>query len=339
MRTRNGEREGRRCAGMTLVELLAVIAIIALLVALLFPAVQSVRESARRVQCINNLKQIGTATLSHLQAWQTFPSAGWGWADSPDPDGGFHEKQPGSWLYNLLPYAELVAIRNLGAGQTGAERAANVRRAVESMPSLMFCPTRTPPGTMPFRHGGCFPGIERPAVIAPTHYAGSAGTGPGNHLNTGSLSWVESQWRQSPGYPIRIPGVNDGNHITGVIGIRGLVRADDVPDGHSQTFLAGERYMNADMYFGQYCANDQGWTAGFDYDTIRHTGRHGGAAISPLRDRAGAGGCDLMFGGPHTNDVMMVLCDGSVRGISYQVSPAIFRSLGSRNAGDVIESY
>jgi len=305
----------------------------------LLPAVQAVRETARRVQCSNNLKQIGTATLSHLQVWQTFPSAGWGWHDSPDPDGGFHGRQPGSWIYNLLPYAELSAIRNLGAGQSGAERAANVRRAVESAPALMFCPTRSSPGTMPFTHGGCFPGIERPAVIAPTHYAGNAGTGPGNHLHSGNLSWSESQWQRTEGYPIHVPGVNDGNHVTGVIGILGLVRADDVPDGHSQTFLAGERYMNADMYFDRYCANDQGWTVGFDYDTIRHAGRHNGSAIPPLRDRRGAGGCDLMFGGAHNDAVMMVFCDGAVRAISYQVSPAIFRALGSRNLGDVVDRY
>jgi prepilin-type processing-associated H-X9-DG protein len=324
---------------MTLVEVLVVIAIIALLIGLLLPAVQAVRETARRVQCSNNLKQIGVATLSHLQAWQTFPSAGWGWGDSPDPDGGFHEKQPGSWLYNLLPYAELLAIRNLGAGQSGSERAANVRRAVESAVPLKFCPTRSAPGTMPFTHRGCFPGIERPAVIAPTHYAGNAGTGPGQDLDQGNMSWSEPQWQRTPGYPIHVPGVNDGNHVTGVIGILGLVRADDVPDGHSQTFLVGERYMNADMYFGRYCSNDQGWTAGFDYDTIRHTGRHNGSAIRPLRDLRGAGECDTMFGGPHNDAVMMVFCDGAVRPISYQVSPAVFRALGSRNLCDLVDRY
>jgi len=81
---------------MTLVEVLVVIAIIAILMALLLPAVQAVRETARRVQCSNNLKQIGTATQSHLQAWQTFPSAGWCWGNGPDPNAGYREEQPGS---------------------------------------------------------------------------------------------------------------------------------------------------------------------------------------------------------------------------------------------------
>jgi len=327
-----------RPQGLTLVEVLVVIAIIAVLMALLLPAVQTIRETARRVQCIGNLKQIGVAAQLHCQAWRTFPSAGWGWADCPDPDGGFHEKQPGGWIYNLLPYAELSAIRNLGVGQTGTARAAQVRQAVESAPALIFCPTRSPPNTMRFTHGGCFPGIERPAVIAPTHYAGNAGTGPGMVLARGSAGWSETQWKTTHGYPVRVPGLNDNKRITGVIGILGVVREDDVPDGHATTFLAGERYMNADMYFGTYCANDQGWSVGFDYDTVRWTGLYE-SAIPPLRDRHGAGGCDRMFGGPHAAAVMMVFCDGAVRPIAYTVDPRTFRWLGSRNLAEIVSRY
>jgi type II secretory pathway pseudopilin PulG len=116
---------------MTLVELLVVIAIIAMLMALLLPAVQAVRESARRVRCSNNLKQIGAATQSHLQAWQTFPSAGWCWGNGPDPNAGYREDQPGSWIYNLLAYMELTGLRNMGASLTGAARNSEVRKVIE----------------------------------------------------------------------------------------------------------------------------------------------------------------------------------------------------------------
>lgn len=334
---------------MTLVEVLVVIAIIALLMGLLLPAVQAVRESARRVQCSNNLKQIGMATQSHLQAWQTFPSAGWCWGNGPDPNAGYREEQPGSWIYNLLAYMELSGLRNMGASLTGGARNSEVRNVIEMPMPIISCPSRRgDPKPQSFTHSGCFAELERPAFISPADYAGNAGSinvavnginGSSNGYPTFRLSDAEREqtWIRSGGYPIHVPGVNDGRRINGVIGILGRVREDDVPDGHSTTLLAGERRMWPEGYSASYCENDQGWTVGFDWDTVRWT------ASQPQPDFTippGVNpGCQSIFGSAHSAGFGAVFCDGSVRTFRYDVNGTVFRALGSRNAADVVGRY
>jgi prepilin-type N-terminal cleavage/methylation domain-containing protein len=105
-----------RSPGFTLIELLVVIAIIAILIALLVPAVQKVREAAARVQCENNLKQLGLALHNYANDYKVFPPAGkgYGWCNVNHAAGYFGDTN----CYNLnglvllLPYLELHDVYN-----------------------------------------------------------------------------------------------------------------------------------------------------------------------------------------------------------------------------------
>src|SRR5947209_1753187 len=112
-----------RKAGFTLIELLVVIAIIALLIALLVPAVQKVREAAARAQCQNNLKQLGLAVLNFENSVAFLPAnrtifgaqatefQEWLAPGANEPDGD--EDSSANWAVFLLPYLEQKSIFDL----------------------------------------------------------------------------------------------------------------------------------------------------------------------------------------------------------------------------------
>lgn len=137
----------RRRRGFTLVELLVAIAIIGMLVALLLPAVQAARESARRTQCMNNLKQLGIAMQLFHDARGHFPSAyesgGGDTSIMGEPDPQTRDRGPGwAWGVQLLPYAEEQSLYeqfNLKLPCWHADNAGPASRQL----SMFLCPSAT----------------------------------------------------------------------------------------------------------------------------------------------------------------------------------------------------
>lgn len=317
--------------GFTLVELLVVITIIGILIALLLPAVQAAREAARKLQCNNNLKQIGLASLNHESTHGWLPTNGWcNGVDTTvgycigDPDKGFGKEQMGGWFFNILPYAEINALHDMAIGQTDAKKKATNVNLVATPISMAFCPSRRQPFSQPLSsywqtHTYPFYNLAYASsmTIAPTDYA----------INGGPTAVADA----------RTPSID------GVSYNKSTVRMAEITDGTSNTYLVGEKYLNPDNYSnGESPGDSASVYGGHDWGIVRWTyGGNGNPALAansfyPRQDRSGDEE-NRIFGSAHASSFNMSFCDGSVQSVSYSIDPYVHELLGNRHDGQPID--
>lgn len=345
----------------TLVELLVVIAIIGILVALLLPAIQAARESARRSQCINNLKQLGLACQLHHDTYKFLPSAGWDdwWVGCPDRGSG--ALQPGNWTYVLLHFIEESAKAGLGLGfkcESDPVSRELIGKMVATPVGVFYCPTRRPARAYPC---GARPikNYVQPENCGKTDYAANMGSVPIYDFGNGPPTMAQydtwGRWGHSgPGvvkYVKEFLGINCSTGHTGVIFQRSQIKYGQITDGTSKTYLLGEKNMDANHYEDAYPSNDdQSMYNAQDRDNMRVTfsvplnSLQQGKLKYPAgpdtpgdSEPTGLNKYTWSFGGPHPGGWVALFCDGSVHFMPYSMEDIIHQRLGDRRDGDAVD--
>jgi prepilin-type N-terminal cleavage/methylation domain-containing protein/prepilin-type processing-associated H-X9-DG protein len=323
LRAGTARGSGFRRAGFTLIELLVVIAIIGILIALLLPAVQKVREASNRVKCTNNLKQMGLAVHHHENIYGRLPTGGWGWYWVGQPDRGTDRRQPGGWIYNILPFVEQDNLYKMGDGLSFAEmRVVNRDRIGQKLP-IFNCPTRRPGGPYVNTNPSLgYRNVQEPIpLMARSDYAANTGSTAVDEFSAGPPSFADGD---NPLY--QWPNTSS---LTGVIFLRSEIRMAQITNGTSNTFLLGEKYLNPQHYEdGADGGDNEVMLVGFDND-INRTTYEVSPYPNPLHDSPGYGNTTY-FGSAHPSGVNMLYCDGSVSHIAYGVDTTVFHRAGDR---------
>ena len=212
--------------GFTLVELLVVIAIIGILIGMLLPAVQSVRESARRSSCSNNMRQLSLGLTNYRSTFEHFPSGNISNPNSPTFQQAFRD--PGiNWSCIILPYVEQQAqydnVFSLSGGLTDT-MAANDSVEGRNVLPIFICPSCPMADINP---------VRQPRVHAKSNYVGIWGirvTSRGNDYE----DLVQTQ--DSNGNIVYDPSAYEG-----ILFLDSAVKSSDIKDGLANTFLISER--------------------------------------------------------------------------------------------------
>jgi prepilin-type N-terminal cleavage/methylation domain-containing protein/prepilin-type processing-associated H-X9-DG protein len=296
------------CAGFTLTELLVVIAIIAVLIGLLVPAVQKVREAANRMTCANNLKQLALACHHYHQEHGYLPRNGslYTLRGCCDMNDAFW-----SWEARILPYIE----------QGDLYRQGNIPNALlkDSLPTIrvpiknFFCPS----DNAITRGTGNDRDELRGYDVALTNYKGVSGS-----------NWAFGLWKNR-GTNGLLDGWNYGDGIFFQTDIRFKLRLDQITDGTSNTFMIGEDIPELNTHAVWSFSHQANSTCAIPPNVKRSDGTYFDPADT---DNV------YSFRSRHPGGLQFAYADGSVRFTRDSIPLAIYRALATINGGEVVST-
>ncbi|MFO0939520.1 MAG: DUF1559 domain-containing protein [Pirellulales bacterium] len=307
-------------AGFTLVELLVVIAIIRILVGLLLPAVQAAREAARRMQCSNNLKQMGLALHNYESAFKGLPA---GCNGLPNAAGTNFNGHGWTWHASILPFVELNNVYDAIQGpdgmgnELGDQNTGKPLVVRQTIMPIFWCPSQ-PDVTKASQKNG----------YQPSNYNGNMGTRIGNGNDDCICTGVAnlSDMLSNPW------GCMNGN---GIFYVRSKTKFKDVTDGLANTIFVSEVPDSGGDAIGQF-------SAGAD----RRAVFSGGADSNPPTEMSEFliaaesndpinGGSEEAAGSWHTGGANFLMGDGSVQFLSENMDMTIYQGLSTRAGGEV----
>jgi prepilin-type N-terminal cleavage/methylation domain-containing protein/prepilin-type processing-associated H-X9-DG protein len=299
-----------RRRGFTLVELLVAITIVGLLISLLLPAVQAARESARRTQCANNLKQIGLALQNHHAAHGSLPS---GYISGLDAAG--NETGPGwGWAALSLPYLEQVPLWNSIDFRQPIESPVNAARTKSA--SGLLCPSN-----------------ELPKPTWPAEARDADGNPTSLICDVGFCAYV-GMYGSTDTCP-------KGD---GVFFRNSHIRHRDITDGTSHTIAVGERaYRLGDATWVGAVTGAKMFP---DSDDGEIAAPHLKPSLAMVLSHAGLGNGPNsptseidQFYSLHGNGANFVFADGHVVFLPETIDYSVYRAMATRAGGEVISAY
>jgi prepilin-type N-terminal cleavage/methylation domain-containing protein len=304
--------------GFTLIELLVVIAIIALLVAMLLPAVQQVREAARKSQCQDHLHNLAVALHDYEASFSRFPP---GWVGAANGQHDIFGNNGFGWGALTLPFIEQRPLYDQLDLDRSIVAPVNLPLLKTSI-DVFICPSDPQPETWEIEAEGS-PGTVL-ATLASANYVGVFGSGPaqpgGVELHDCELDYENN----GPGSQCRSNGLLYHN---------GAVRMADITDGTSNTLAIGERLT---IPHGSDDRHHSTWSG------VVPEGEEAMARVLGLTDHTPNSNNSVTphlddFSSHHHGGVQFATCDGRVRFLGENLNHDVYQWLSTINGGEVAQ--